>query len=79
MPFFDSDPLAASMAADASWGNTADRAARTAPARAAMDAKFLADADGDPQRAESLRKAHYKRLALKSAKVRRARKGGGDA
>lgn len=66
-----------------SWARTTDRAARTAPARAALEAKFLAEAGGDPTRAEHLRKAYYKRLALKSAQSRRraaaARAGGGDA
>jgi hypothetical protein len=57
-----------------SWANTTDRAARTAPGRAAMDAKFLAEADGDPVRAEHLRKAHYLRMALKSAEARRAKR-----
>lgn len=65
--------LAASIAAHESWAATEDRSARTAPARAALDRKFLAEADGDPQRAEHLRKAYFKRLALKSAKARRAR------
>jgi hypothetical protein len=55
----------------ASWAVTEDRTARTAPARAALAAKFLAQADGDPVRAESLRKAHYLRLALRSAQARR--------
>lgn len=63
--------LAASMAAHASWGNTEDRAKRTAPARRALDDKFLAQAGGDPKRAESLRRAYFQRLALKSAQARR--------
>lgn len=63
--------LAASVAAHTSWANTEDRSARTAPARRALDAKFLEQAGGDPQRAESLRSAHFKRLALKSAQSRR--------
>ena len=63
--------LAAKIAAHESWARTTDRSARTAPARAALDAKFLADAGGDPQRALHLRKAHYARLALKSAQARR--------
>ena len=63
--------LAASIAAHTSWANTADRSARTAPARRALDQKFLDQADGDPVRAESLRKAHFQRLALKSAQSRR--------
>lgn len=54
-------------------GATADRTARTAPARAALDQKFLDAADGDPVRAASLRKAHFQRLALKSAQSRRRR------
>jgi hypothetical protein len=67
------------LGAHASWANTKDRTARTAPARAALEAKFLAEADGDPDRAASLRKAYYARLALKSAQARRKRSGGGDA
>ncbi|MFV1504007.1 hypothetical protein [Mycobacterium kansasii] len=54
-----------------SWGRTENRTARTAPARQALEDKFLAEAGGDPLRAESLRKAHYKRMALKSAQSRR--------
>lgn len=61
--------------AHASWANTRDRSARTAPARSALNAKFLAEADGDPVRAEHLRKAHYAKLALRSAIARRQRVG----
>lgn len=60
--------------AHTSWANTPDRAARTAPARAALDQKFLDAADGDPVRAAHLKKAHFQRLAMKSAATRRARK-----
>lgn len=67
----DERKLAASIAAHTSWANTVNRTERTAPARAGLEAKFLREADGDPQRAASLRKAHYQRLALKSAKARR--------
>ena len=63
--------LRARLAAHTSWGATPDRAARTAPARAALDAKFLDAADGDPARAANLRQAHYYRLSLKSAQARR--------
>jgi hypothetical protein len=63
--------LIASQAAHESWANTTNRTARTAPARAALDAKFLAAADGDLIRAEHLRKAHFARLALKSIASRR--------
>lgn len=59
-----------------SWANTTDRTARTAKARAALEQKFLDDADGDPVRAAHLRKAHFALLALKSAQARRARRGG---
>ncbi|WP_395729486.1 hypothetical protein [Nakamurella sp.] len=71
--------LAASIAAHESWAHTPDRSARTAPARAALDAKFeaLADPDGvllpheRARRAEHLRRAHFQRLALASARSRR--------
>ena len=66
--------MQATIAAETSWANTRDRTARTAPARAALDAKFLAAAEGDPIRAEHLRKAYFKRLALKSAQSRRRAK-----
>lgn len=67
------------LAAHTSWANTRDRSARTRNARKAFEAKFLAEADGDPQRAESLRKAYYARLALKSAQARARRRQGGAA
>lgn len=63
--------LRSQIASHESWANTDDRTARTAPARAAMDAKFLEQAGGDPVRAESFRKAHFARLALRSAQSRR--------
>jgi hypothetical protein len=63
--------LRSSKAAHISWAYTEDRTARTAPARAAFDAKFLDQAGGDPIRAYHLRKAHYLGLALKSAQARR--------
>ena len=62
-------------AAHESWAATADRTARTAPARAALEAKFLEQAEGDPVRAEHLRKAYYLRLAAKSVAARRKRAG----
>lgn len=70
--------LIASIAAETSWANTPNRTARTANARAALDAKFLAQASGDPVRAAHLRRAYFKRLALKSAQARR-RAGDPDA
>ena len=58
---------------------TGDRSARTAPARAAMRARFEREADPGgllspaerAERGESLRKAHYLRLSLKAAQARR--------
>ncbi|WP_280413772.1 hypothetical protein [Nocardia carnea] len=74
--------LQARIAAHESWSKTPDRAARTAKARAAMASKFdqVVDPDGllSPEerayRADQARKAHYTRLALKSAKSRRRRR-----
>ncbi|WP_406237502.1 hypothetical protein [Nocardia sp. NBC_01009] len=73
--------LQARIAAHESWAKTDDRAARTEKARAAMASKFdrLVDPDGllSPEerayRADQARKAHYTRLALKSAQSRRRR------
>ena len=53
-----------------SWAVTTDRSARTAPARSAFENKFLAENDGDPQRAAAARKAYYLELAQKSAQAR---------
>lgn len=63
--------LRAQIAAHESWAATPDRSARTARARAALTQKFLDEAGGDPIRAEHLRKAHFLRLALRSAQARR--------
>jgi hypothetical protein len=70
--------LAASIAAHESWANTPNRAARTAPARAALDKKFLDAAGGDHERAAHLRKAHFARLALRSAQARRKAREASD-
>jgi hypothetical protein len=67
--------LRGKLAAYTSWANTLDRPARTAKARKAFEDKFLAEADGDLERAESLRKAYFARLAFKSAQARRRRSG----
>ncbi|MCV7005665.1 hypothetical protein [Mycobacterium gordonae] len=66
--------LRAQIAAHDSWARTPDRSARTAKARRALDEKFLSAAEGDPVRAEHLRKAHFARMALRSAQARRRRK-----
>ena len=50
-------------AAEASWAATTDRSARTAPARAARDQKFLDAAGGDPVAAAELRKDHFRRIS----------------
>jgi hypothetical protein len=86
--------LIGALGSHASWANTPDRAARTAPARAAFGDRFLREArerfgdlpaDELARRAAHLRKAYYARLALKSAQARRKRKaaevdpGGGSA
>jgi hypothetical protein len=76
--------LRAQIAAHESWARTEDRSARTANARKAMLDKFETQVDPEgklspaerAKRAEHARKAHFKRLALKSA---RARRRGGDA
>jgi hypothetical protein len=81
MPSLDAQrrTQAARIAAHQSWANTKDRTARTAPALAAMEQKFLDQAEGDPVRAAHLKKVYFGRLALKSAKVRRARKTGASS
>lgn len=76
--------LQGQIAAHESWANTPDRAARTRNGRQAFASKFEREVDPDgklsPQeravRADHARKAHFARLALKSAQVRRKRKAG---
>ncbi|MDX2696234.1 hypothetical protein [Streptomyces ipomoeae] len=74
--------LRASLAAHASWANTLDPRSRTAKARAAANGRFEREArekhphatDEQIARvAEHLRSAHFKRLALASARARRAK------
>jgi hypothetical protein len=64
-------PLAHQIAAHKSWAKTENRNARTRNGRDAFEKKFLTENGGDPQRAESARKAFYLELAQKSAKARR--------
>lgn len=78
-----SDPttrrLAAQVAAHTSWAGTSDRAARTAAARDALQARFESDVDPhrvlDPEerarRAGHAKSAYYARLALKAHSNRR--------
>lgn len=77
--------LRASIAAHESWARTEDRSARLAPARRAFADSFADQVDPDhrlpeaerARRAENARRAHYQRLALKSAQVRRRRRDTG--
>lgn len=62
--------LAGRIGALESWARTEDRSARTAPARAAFNARFA-----DYPDPEAARKAYFARLALKSAQARRRRAG----
>lgn len=74
--------LRSQIAAHDSWAKTENRTDRTAPARKAFDDRFEREVDPDgvlteaerARRAEHARKAHFKRLALKSAKSRRCAK-----
>ena len=67
----------------ASWAKTHDPKARTDPGRRAFDERFLDEVDKDRvlpeaerlRRAAAARKAHFARLALRSAVVRRQRSG----
>jgi hypothetical protein len=70
--------LRAQLAAHTRWANTDDPVEATAPARKAFNDRFekQVDPDGvlDPEerarRAESARKAHFTRMAFKSARAR---------
>lgn len=73
--------LRSRLASFESWAKTADRAARTAPARTAQLARFAAKVDPDgtmtptarAAAAEAAMRAHYTRMALASARSRRER------
>jgi hypothetical protein len=64
------------------WSRTPDKAAHTAPARAAFVSRFEREVDPDgtldpaerARRAEYARKAHFARLAFASARARAAKK-----
>lgn len=74
----------AQIAAYTRWAFEPDRSAATAPARRASDLRFerMVDPDGvlSPEeravRAEAARRAHFLRMAHRSAEVRRARRAG---
>ena len=69
-------------AAHLSWAYTPDRAARTAPARAALADRFeklvdpegTLDAEERAKRAASLRKCYFTQLGLRSGAARRAKR-----
>jgi len=71
----------------ASWANTPDPTARTAPGRAAFLSRFERAVDPEGQlpererarRAEHARRSYFARLALRSSRARAARKGAADA
>jgi hypothetical protein len=71
----------ASIASNTRWGREQNRTKATSKARAALYDKFLREADPEgrlsieerERRAASLRKAHYMKLAVLSAKARRER------
>lgn len=82
--------LRAQIAAHEMWASCEDPIAHTLPARMASLARFERDVDPEgtlppeerARRAEHARKAHFRRLALKSsqaraAKARASRNGGG--
>lgn len=70
--------MAARIAAHTRWARTSDRTAATAPARAALDARFEREVDPDgvlppeerARRSQHARTAYYTRLALLSARSR---------
>jgi hypothetical protein len=80
--------LRASLASDTSWRNTIDRTARSQPGRDAMARKLETEtvaAIGESawaamppaeqaKRVENARRAHFKRLAFRSAVARRSRR-----
>jgi hypothetical protein len=76
--------LRARVAAHVQWSREPDPTARTANGRAAFLARFEAEVDPDGtltpeerhRRAEHARRAYFTRLALASAKARRARREG---
>lgn len=72
------------IAAHESWARTENRPARTRKAREKFESRFEREVDPSgvlspderAKRAANARQAYFARLALKSAKARRARKSG---
>jgi hypothetical protein len=79
--------LRARVAAHVQWSREPDPSARTANGRAAFLARFEAEVDPEGtlapeerrRRAEHARRAYFTRLALASAKARRAKRQGSGA
>lgn len=77
--------LIARAASHASWAATTDRSARTSAGRRKFLDRFEREVDPDgtlapderARRADHARRAYFLALALRSAKVRRARAAGG--
>lgn len=73
--------MAAQIANHVRWSKEPDREAATAPARRGLEAKWATEIDPDgtmapaelEKRIASARKAHMRRMALASAKARRAK------
>ena len=74
--------LRSSIAANQMWATVTDRTAATEPARQAFMSRFEREVDPDEtldpalraKLADNARRAYFQRLALESAKVRRAKK-----
>ncbi|WP_193613121.1 hypothetical protein [Nocardioides lijunqiniae] len=72
----------AKIAANSRWARETDRSAATQPARDGLNRRFELEVDPDgvlpvnerATRALSARRAHFQRLALKSAQARRAKR-----
>ena len=69
------------LGADISWARTPVRSERTAPARRALEDKWLAEVpdtvtDPDERRkaAAAARRAHYRRMSIKGVEARRAKR-----
>jgi hypothetical protein len=75
--------LVARIAAHTRWAKEPDRQQATSAARKGLDAKWAREVDPDgvlpgdelERRVDSLRRAHMTRMALASARARRARAG----
>lgn len=73
--------LVARLAAHTRWAMEPDRTKATSPARKGLDAKWAREVDPDgvltagelARRVDNLRRAHMTRMALASARARRAK------